>query len=78
MKERREGMLLVISGPSGAGKGTVIRRLMEQNKGYALSVSMTTRQPRKGETDGVEYHFVKNEVFEELIRQDGFLEHAGH
>ena len=73
-----EGKLVVISGFSGAGKGTVIRRLMEQNKGYALSVSMTTRQPRKGETDGVEYHFVKNEVFEELIRQDGFLEHAGY
>ena len=63
-----EGKLVVISGFSGAGKGTVISRLREQNKGYVLSVSMTTRQPREGETDGVEYHFVNNEVFEELSR----------
>lgn len=72
------GKLVVISGFSGAGKGTVISRLREKNEGYALSVSMTTRQPRNGETDGVEYHFVKNEVFEDLIRKNGFLEHAGY
>lgn len=73
-----DGKLVVISGFSGAGKGTVISRLREKNEGYALSVSMTTRQPRPGETDGVEYHFVKNEEFEELIRTDGLLEYAGY
>ena len=72
-----KGKLAVISGFSGAGKGTVIRKLMETHEGYVLSVSMTTRKPRKGETDGVEYHFVTNEAFEELLEKDGFLEHAG-
>lgn len=72
------GKLVVISGFSGAGKGTVISSMRKQHDGYVLSVSMTTRKPRKGETDGVEYHFVTNEVFEELIRNDGFLEHAGY
>ena len=72
------GKIVVIAGFSGAGKGTVIRRLMQENDGYALSVSMTTRQPRKGETDGVQYHFVTNEAFEDLIGKDGFLEHAGY
>ena len=71
------GKLVVISGFSGAGKGTVIRKLMQENDGYVLSVSMTTRQPREGETDGVEYHFVTNEVFEDLVKRDGLLEHAG-
>lgn len=73
-----QGKLAVISGFSGAGKGTVIRRLMEEHGEYVLSVSMTTRSPREGETDGVEYHFVSNEAFEALVRQDGFLEHAGY
>lgn len=72
-----EGKLIVISGFSGAGKGTVIRRMMQEHEGYALSVSMTTRKPREGETDGVEYHFVSNEVFEDLVSRDGLLEHAG-
>lgn len=70
--------MAVISGFSGAGKGTVIRKLMQEFGGYELSVSMTTRSPRDGETDGVEYHFVSNAEFEELIRQNGFLEHAGY
>lgn len=72
------GKMVVISGFSGAGKGTVISRMMGKNEGYVLSVSMTTRKPRDYETNGVEYHFVSNEVFEELIGQDGFMEHAGY
>lgn len=72
-----EGRLAVISGFSGAGKGTVVKKLMAAHEGYALSVSMTTRKPREGEMDGREYHFVTNEAFEEMIRRDGFLEHAG-
>lgn len=75
--QKMEGKLVVISGFSGAGKGTVIGRMMKEHEGYALSVSMTTRKPRDGETDGVQYHFVENEVFEDLIRKNGFLEHAG-
>ena len=73
-----EGKLVVISGFSGAGKGTVVRRLMEEYGDYVLSISMTTRQPRSGERNGVEYHFVTNEEFEDLVRQEGFLEHAGY
>lgn len=76
--QNMEGKLVVISGFSGAGKGTVIKQLMEQNEGYALSVSMTTRRPREGESNGVQYHFVENEVFEDLIAKDGFMEHAGY
>lgn len=72
------GKLAVVSGFSGAGKGTVVRRLMEDNGGYALSVSMTTRQPRNDEQNGREYHFVTNERFEAMIRENGFLEHAGY
>jgi len=72
------GKMVVISGFSGAGKGTVIKRLREKYEGYVLSVSMTTRKPRNNETNGVEYHFVSNEAFEELIGQDGFMEHAGY
>ena len=72
-----EGKLVVLSGFSGAGKGTVIKKLMQSYDGYVLSVSMTTRKPRDGETDGVEYHFVSNEAFEDLLKKDGFLEHAG-
>lgn len=73
-----EGKLVVISGFSGAGKGTVVRRLMEEYGDYVLSISMTTRQPRSGERNGVEYHFVTNEEFEDLVRQEGFLEYAGY
>ena len=71
------GILIVVSGFSGAGKGTVMKRLMEKyNEDYALSVSMTTRGPRNGEVDGVHYFFVSREQFEENISKDGFIEHA--
>ena len=65
------GILIVVSGFSGAGKGTVMKRLMEKyNEDYALSVSMTTRGPRNGEVDGVHYFFVSREQFEENISKD--------
>ena len=73
-----QGKLAVISGFSGAGKGTVIKKLMQAHEGYVLSVSVTTRKPREGEVDGREYYFRTNEAFEALIEQDGFLEHAGY
>lgn len=71
-----KGLLLVISGPSGAGKGTVCSAYMEAHPECALSVSATTRAPRPGEKDGVNYYFMSQEDFKEKIRNDGFLEHA--
>lgn len=70
------GSLLVVSGPSGSGKGTVVRRLVDNYEGYDLSVSATTRQPRKGETDGVHYYFLTNEQFDKMVDEDSFIEHA--
>ena len=72
----KKGLLIVISGFSGAGKGTVVRELLGKYDEYALSVSMTTRQPRPGEQDGVEYFFTDREHFEETIRQNGLIEYA--
>ena len=63
------GILFVLSGPSGAGKGTLRRLLFQRLPGLAYSVSCTTRQPRPGETEGVEYHFVSEEAFREMIAQ---------
>ncbi|KAF5011193.1 hypothetical protein FDECE_2679 [Fusarium decemcellulare] len=68
---------LVICGPSGVGKGTLIKLLFSRHpETFTLSVSHTTRGPRAGETDGVEYHFVTKDAFKDLIAKDGFVEHA--
>lgn len=72
----KKGLLLVISGPSGAGKGTICKKLVEDNKNIKLSVSATTRKPREGEVEGISYYFKTKEEFEEMIRGDEFLEHA--
>ena len=72
----KKGILIVISGFSGAGKGTLVKALIKKYHNYALSVSMTTRKPREGERDGVEYFFTDTEGFEETIRQGGLIEHA--
>ena len=71
-----KGLLIVISGFSGAGKGTLMKKLMENYDRYALSVSMTTRAPREGEVDGREYFFATREQFEDKINQGGFIEYA--
>lgn len=71
-----KGCLLVLSGPSGCGKGTVVKRLLERNPKLRLSVSMTTRAPREGETDGVSYHFVTKEQFDRTVEQGGAMEYA--
>lgn len=71
-----KGKLFVISGPSGAGKGTICKEILENDKALKLSVSMTTRSPRAGEIDGVHYHFVDHSDFEALIAEDGFMEYA--
>lgn len=73
---KREGLLTVISGPSGVGKDTVIKRLLELDPNLRYSVSYTTRHPRPGEVDGVNYHFVTRPEFEKLIGEGAFLEHA--
>ena len=70
------GLLIVISGPSGAGKGTICKALIEKHKELYVSVSATTRQPRAGEVDGVNYHFTTKEDFVERIERNDFLEYA--
>jgi guanylate kinase len=70
------GLLIVISGPSGVGKDTVIKRLLELDLKLRYSVSYTTRPPRPGEIDGVDYRFVNREAFERRIREGALLEYA--
>jgi guanylate kinase len=70
-----EGLLLIISGPSGSGKGTVVKKLIPSDD-FALSISMTTRAPRVGEVDGVDYIFCTESEFAEIREGNGFLEHA--
>ena len=72
----KKGKLFVLSGPSGTGKGTICRELMEDNDSIRLSISMTTRAPRHGEEHGVHYFFTDKEAFERLIAVDGFIEFA--
>jgi guanylate kinase len=70
--------VFVITGPSGVGKGTLIRGLMEQLPQLELSVSATTRSPRPGEQDGVDYHFLEREEFERRVQAGDFVEHADY
>ena len=70
-------LLIVLSGPSGVGKGTIVKKLLKRG-GYALSVSYTTRAPRAGEIDGKSYFFITKEQFEEKIACGGFLEYSNH
>jgi guanylate kinase len=70
--------VFVITGPSGVGKGTLIARLLERVEGLELSVSATTRPPRQGERDGLDYHFLDPEEFEHRVLQGDFLEHAAY
>ncbi|HEY4914467.1 MAG TPA: guanylate kinase [Candidatus Dormibacteraeota bacterium] len=70
------GLLIVISGPSGVGKDTLIKRLLDLDPNLRYSVSCTTRAPRPGEVDGVDYSFVSRDRFQQLIDEDAFLEHA--
>jgi len=73
-----KGKLVVISGASGVGKGTVLKRMMELREDLIFSVSATTRVPRPGEVDGVHYYFVTRETFEDMIRKGEFLEYDEH
>lgn len=73
---KHKGILIVVSGFSGAGKGTLMKQLVHTYDDYALSISMTTRSPRPGEEEGKEYFFVSRQEFEEKIAQNGLIEHA--
>ena len=73
---RNKGILAVISGFSGAGKGTLMKELLKNYDNYSLSISATTRQPRPGERDGVDYFFVTKDRFKEMIKNDELLEYA--
>ena len=72
----RKGMLLIISGPSGAGKGTLCKMLLENDPSFCFSCSVTTREPREKEIEGVHYHFVTEAEYDRLIAENAFLEHA--
>lgn len=74
--QKNKGVLIVISGPSGAGKGTICKELLEKHPEIKLSVSATTRSPRVGEVDGVNYHFLNKETFLKRIDENDFLEYA--
>ena len=76
IRKKDKGQLIVLSGPSGVGKSTVIAELLGQRKNIYFSVSYTTRQPRVGEQDGVNYNFVSREEFEGMIRRGELLEYA--
>lgn len=73
--EKRKGLLIVVSGPSGAGKGTVLAHTIENYPRLKYSVSVTTRKPRKGEVDGINYYFKSVEEFRQMLANDEFLEH---
>lgn len=73
-----KGKLLIVSGFSGVGKGTVVKHIMDKYPDYRLSVSVTTRGPRENEINGVHYHFISNEKFEDMVSKNQLLEHAGY
>ena len=74
----KKGKLIVISGASGVGKGTVLGKMMQKRDDLFFSVSATTRDPRPGEVDGVHYFFISKECFEEMIANEEFLEYDAH
>ena len=78
IKTNNKGLLIVVSGPSGAGKDTICHKLIKENSNIWMSVSMTTRKPRPLEKDGVDYFFVSSEEFENKIKDNTFLEYASY
>lgn len=76
IKQKTKGSLIVISGPSGSGKDSICERLKEYNENFWVSVSCTTRKPRDGEEEGINYYFRSKEEFENLIEKDELLEYA--
>ncbi len=74
LRRERKGAMFIIEGPSGTGKGTIAKQLLEQDKNIKFSVSVTTRAPRHNEVEGVDYYFISNEKYDELLKQDAFYE----
>ena len=72
----RRGLCFILSSPSGAGKTTISRKMLEMDKGLTMSISYTTREPRPGEVDGKDYFFVGKDKFREMVNNNEFLEHA--
>jgi guanylate kinase len=73
-----KGKLVVISGPSGVGKGTIVNKILQLDKSISLSISCTTRAAREGEKDGVNYFFITKDKFLKMIEEGGFLEYSNH
>ena len=73
---KQMGMLLIISGPSGTGKGTLVKKLMDSDPSFGFSCSVTTRARRPGEIEGVHYHFIDDTEYDRMLLHDEFLEHA--
>ena len=76
IKQKKQGQLIVVSGPSGAGKDTIVNEVIKNNKNTWLSISATSRKPRAGEVEGENYFFLSKEEFEEKIKENYFLEYA--
>ena len=76
IKKKKQGQLIVVSGPSGAGKDTIVTKLLQKNDNIWLSVSSTSRAPREGEEEGVNYFYLTRKDFEKKIKEDYFLEYA--
>lgn len=76
IKQKKQGQLIVVSGPSGAGKDTIVSELLKKNDNIWLSVSATSRKPRKGEVEGVNYFFIEEKEFKKKIKENYFLEYA--
>lgn len=76
LRRERKGAMFIIEGPSGTGKGTIAKRLLDEDKNIKFSVSVTTRAPRHNEVEGVDYYFISNEKYDELLKQDAFYEYV--
>ena len=76
MIEKKEGMMFVLSSPSGAGKTTLTKKIASKNSNFKISISHTTRKPRPNEKNGLDYYFVNKNEFENLVKNKNFYEHA--
>ena len=76
LRKVRKGAMFVIEGPSGIGKGTIVKEILRQDSNIKFSVSVTTREKRPGEVDGVDYYFLTNEQYDEYVKQDAFYEYV--